>query len=216
MGKTAIILGATGLTGSLVLEQLLTDDRYDSIKIFSRSSSGADNPKVKEYIGDILSLDDYKSDFKGDEVYVCIGTTKKKTPNRDLYRRIDEGIPVNAARLARENGIKAIAVVSAIGANSKSSFEYNRIKGDMEKGVQEAGVERTFILRPSIIGGDRKEKRTGEKISLCLFKTLQPLMIGKLRKYRIVEARDIAAKMISLMNSIESSQVVESDEIDAK
>lgn len=93
MGKTAIILGATGLTGSLVLEQLLVDDRYERILLFSRSSCGVDHPKLTEYLGDLLHLEEFKEQFKGDEVYVCIGTTRKKTPDPDEYRKIDFGIP---------------------------------------------------------------------------------------------------------------------------
>ena len=213
MKKTAIILGATGLTGSLVLEQLLTNDQYDCIKLFSRKTTGVTHPKVKEYLGDILDLESFSFDFTGDEVYVCIGTTKKKTPDRSLYRSIDFGIPVAAAKLAKANNIPAIAVVSAIGADSKSSFEYNRIKGDMETGVQEAGVTRTYFVRPSLITGNRQENRGGEKFSIVLFKLLRPIMIGKLKRYRAVEASAIAAKLIALINSGDPSQTIESEEI---
>lgn len=213
MSKTAIILGATGLTGSLVLEQLIANDAYAEIKLFSRSSSGIDHPKVKEFLGNVLQLDTFSADFTGDEVYVCIGTTKKKTPNRELYRRIDFGIPVTAAALAKKNGIPAIAVISALGANSKSWIEYNRIKGDMEQAVFDKNVERTYILRPSIISGDRNEKRGGENFGINVFKFLRPILVGPLKKYRAVEARDIAKKMIALCNSQEPSRIVESDGI---
>ncbi|TNE77964.1 MAG: NAD-dependent epimerase/dehydratase family protein [Bacteroidetes bacterium] len=213
MGKTAIILGATGLTGSLVLEQLLVDDRYERILLFSRSSCGVDHPKLTEYLGDLLHLEEFKEQFKGDEVYVCIGTTRKKTPDPDQYRKIDFGIPVQAAQLAKENDIKGMAVVSAIGADSNSSFKYNRIKGDMEKTVMEVGIPRTYILRPSMIAGDRKEHRSGERIGLKIFKALQFLFIGKLKKYKAVDANAIANKMIALLNSDEASSIIESDHI---
>lgn len=213
MGKTAIILGATGLTGSLVLEQLLVDDRYERILLFSRSSCGVDHPKLTEYLGDLLHLEEFKEQFKGDEVYVCIGTTRKKTPDPDQYRKIDFGIPVQAAQLAKENGIKGMAVISAIGADSNSSFKYNRIKGDMEKAVMEVGIPRTYILRPSMIAGDRKEHRSGERIGLKIFKALQFLFIGKLKKYKAVDANAIANKMIALLNSDEASSIIESDHI---
>ncbi len=213
MGKTAIILGATGLTGSLVLEQLLVDDRYKRILLFSRNSCGVDHPKLTEYLGDLLHLEEFKEQFKGDEVYVCIGTTRKKTPDPDHYRKIDFGIPVQAAQLAKENGIKGIAVVSAIGADSNSSFKYNRIKGDMERAVMEVGIPRTYILRPSMIAGDRKEHRSGERIGLKIFKALQFIFVGKLKKYKAVDASAIANKMIMLLNSDEASSIIESDHI---
>ena len=114
MKKTAIILGASGLTGGLLLEKLIVDDRYESIKLFSRSSIKGLPNKVKQYIGDLLELAQFKNDFTGDEVYCCIGTTAKKTPDKSLYRNIDYGIPVAAAKLAKANGINTFLVISAM------------------------------------------------------------------------------------------------------
>lgn len=213
MGKTAVILGATGLTGSCVLEQLLAKDEYTLIKLFSRKTCGLEHPKLEEHLGDLFQLEQFSEEFVGDELYVCIGTTKKKTPNTEMYRKIDIGIPVQAANLAKINGIKKIAVVSAIGANDQSSIPYNKIKGEMEKLVVNAEVEQTFILRPSFIAGNRKEQRWMEQIGLKVFKLIQVLFIGKLKKYRAVEASDIAKRMIALCNSDKPSSILESNEI---
>lgn len=211
--KTAIIIGATGLTGSLVLEQLLANSDYEKIKLFSRTSTGIKHPKVEEFIVDLLKLENSKSDFTADEVYCCIGTTKKKTPDQEKYKAIDFGIPAAAAKLCSENGIEVMAVVSAIGANPKSKIFYNRTKGEMEEAVKSAGIPRTYILRPSFIGGNRQEKRAGEKIGLAIFKFLKPLFIGCLKKYAVISAEDIASRMIQLANSKEDSKVLESNEI---
>lgn len=213
MSKSAIILGATGLTGSLVLKELLSDNRYDRILLFSRSACGIEHSKIEEHLVDVLNLEEAKAQFSADEVYCCIGTTKKKTPDANLYRKIDFGIPSSAASIAKENGVIAFAVISAIGADSKSSIAYNRIKGDMEQAVLEANIEHTYILRPSIISGNRKEKRLGEKIGIFVFQLLKPFFFGKLKKYRAVEAKAIARRMIQLCNSNEKSQIVESDAI---
>lgn len=210
MQKTAIILGATGLTGSLLLEQLLTDTNYSTIKLFSRTPSGISHPKVKEYIGDLLHLETFTEDLTGDEVYICIGTTKKKTPDSSLYRKIDLGIPSQAASICKANGVSKLAVVSAIGANSKSSIPYNKIKGEMEEAVMGAKIEHTYILRPSFITGNRQEQRAGEKMGIAVFKFFKFLIP---KKYRAVEAKAIAAKMIQLCNSNEPSRIIESSEI---
>ena len=130
-----------------------------------------------------------------------------------MYRKIDFGIPASAARIAKGNGIKTFAVISAIGADSKSSIEYNRIKGDMEQAVIDAEIENTYILRPSFIAGNRIEKRAGEKIGIFIFKLLKPLFFGKLKKYRAVEAESIAHRMIQLCNSDDESKILESDSI---
>lgn len=212
--KTAIIIGATGLTGGLVLDKLLVNDAYSKIKLFSRAASGLTHPKIEEHLVDLLQLEKHKDDFTADEVYCCIGTTKKKTPDQSKYRDIDFGIPATAARLCKENGIEVMAVVSALGANTKSSIFYNRTKGEMEKAVLAAGIPRTYILRPSFIGGNRTEKRTGEKIGLSIFNFLKPLFIGKLKKYAVIDASAIAERMIQLSNSKTPTCILESDEIE--
>ena len=121
MKKTAIILGATGLTGNILLQKLIEDDRYESIKLFSRSKIENLPNKATQFIGDLLKLEQFKTDFKADEVYCCIGTTKAKTTDKQKYKQIDYGIPVTAAKLSKENNINTFLVVSALGANANSA-----------------------------------------------------------------------------------------------
>ena len=169
MGKTAIIIGASGLTGSILLEKILIDDRYETIKLFSRKKIEGLPLKVIQHTGNLLELERFKVEFTGDEVYCCIGTTTKKTPDKTIYKAIDYGIPVAAAKLSKENSIKTFVVVSALGANAKSSIFYNKTKGEMERDVLAQNIVNTYILQPSIIGGNRKEKRIGEKLGLLIF-----------------------------------------------
>jgi len=213
MKKTAIILGATGLTGSILLEKLLNDDRYETIKLFSRKEIDGLPSKVNQYVGNLFELENFRADFTGDEVYCCIGTTAKKTPDKAVYTAIDYGIPVASAKLAKENGISTFLVVSALGANAKSSIFYNKTKGEMERDVLSEKIDHTYILQPSIIEGKRNEQRIGEKMGLVLFKLVQPLFFGKLKKYRSTEAEHIAQAMINLVNSTSGAQIITSDKI---
>ena len=213
MKKTAIILGASGLTGSIVLKKLLNDDRYDTIKLFSRKRIDGVSSKVKQYIGDLLAIENFKKDFTGDVVFCCIGTTAKKTPNKIVYKAIDYGIPLAAATLAKANKINIFTVVSSIGANTKSSVFYSKTKGEMERDVLSKKIDYTYILRPSIIEGNRKEKRLGEKIGLIVFKIFQPLFLGKLRRYKITKAEHIAQAMINLANSSSHEIIITSNRI---
>ena len=213
MKKTAIILGATGLTGSVLLEKLLDDDRYETIKLFSRKEIVGLPTKVKQFVGDILELESFKKDFTADEVFCCIGTTAKKTPDKALYKKIDFGIPVTAAKLSKANGIPTFLVISALGANPTSSIFYNKTKGEMEQAVLSENIEKTHILQPSIIGGKRNETRIGEKIGLLVIKLLQPLFFGKIKKIRITEAEDIAQVMINLSNSPSTETVITFNQI---
>lgn len=211
--KTAIVLGATGLTGSILLRLLLGDPRYAKVKVFSRSGIGYEHPRLEEYLGDLLNLQSFKSAFQGDEVYCCIGTTRAKTPDKKRYRKIDYGIPVAAAVLAKENRITTFQVISAIGANPRSRIFYSRIKGEMEAAVQEQALPRTFILRPALIAGKRKEKRLGEWVGRQIMKLMNLVLVGPLDKFRSIYPEDIARCMIWLANNPFDRIIIRSDEI---
>ena len=214
MKKTAIILGATGLTGSILLEKLINDKRYETVKLFSRSKIEGLPSKVQQFIGNIIELENFKKDFIADEVFCCIGTTAKKTPNKETYKSIDFGIPTKAAILSKENNIPTFIVVSAMGADPKSTIFYNKTKGEMEQNVLLQNIKNTYILTPSIIGGSRNEQRIGEKIGLILFKLFQPLMIGSLKNYQIINAETIAQAMLNLANNnISKEKIITSNTI---
>ncbi len=211
--KTAILLGATGLTGNLLLQLLLKDNRYGKIKLFSRSSSRIVNPKIEEHIGDVVRLDAFKNDFEADEVFCCIGTTKAKTRDKELYKKIDFGIPTKAAKLCKENGINTLVIISALGANSKSNIFYNRTKGEMEDAVLQLQIPKTHILQPSLIGGKREEKRIGEWVFKQLMKVANLVMAGPLKKYKSIHPKEIAKTMVWLANNEFKEVRIPSDEI---
>jgi len=147
MGKTAIIIGATGLTGNIVLNKLLKDDRYSILKVFSRKNLYIKNSKVIEKTGNLLDLNFFEDDFYADELYCCIGTTAKKTPDKEVYKKIDYGIPVSAAKMCKANKVNTILIVSALGANAKSSIFYNRIKGQMEQDVALENIKKHVFFK---------------------------------------------------------------------
>ncbi len=211
--KTAIILGATGLTGSTLLNKLVEDSRYSKIKLFSRSSIGLKNDKIEEHLVDLLELEKYASDFTADEVYCCIGTTQAKTPDEETYHKIDYGIPVTAAKLAKKNNIQSFLVISALGADVKSKFFYNRTKGEMERDVLTEKLPQTYIFQLSLIGGERKEKRKFEAAWKKIMMVGNYLLVGPLKKYRSIHPNAIADAMIYVANHKYAAIRIESDEI---
>ena len=211
--KSAIILGATGLTGGVLLKMLLKDDRYAKIKLFSRSSVGFTHPKLEEHLGDLRKLEGFKSLFTADEVYCCIGTTKAKTPDATLYREIDLGIPVAVAKLCNANNIDTLLVISALGANANSRVSYNRLKGEMEEAVMDYHIPKTHFLRPSLISGKRAEKRPGEWWANQLMKVLNLVLVGPLEKYKSIRPEAIAAAMVWLANNKCEQLYLESDQL---
>ena len=211
--KTAIILGATGLTGGKLLELILEDDRYGTVKLFSRSSVGISHPKLEEHLGDLKDMESFAAVFHAEELFCCIGTTKAKTPDREVYKSIDYGLPVRAAKRCKESGVGTFIVISAMGANPKSSIFYNRVKGQMEEAVLAENIPKTHILQPSLIGGKRKEKRWGEWIFKQLMKVANFALVGPLEKYRSIRPETIARSMVWLANHKYEKKRIESDDI---
>jgi len=211
--KTAIILGATGLTGSILLEKLLKDDRYRKIKVFARNHVQQKHEKIEEYLINLFELEKVADLFTADEVYCCVGSTQKKTPDNDTYRMVDFGIPATAAKLSSKNKINTFQVISAMGADEKSRFFYNRIKGEMEGAVLEQQIANTYILQPSLIGGNREESRPFEFIWKKIMSIGDNLLVGSLKKYRTIHPEIIADAMIYLSNNDYRSGTIASDEI---
>lgn len=213
MSKTAIIIGATGVTGTQLVQLLLRDNRYKTVVLLSRRSMGISHPKIKEHLIDLFDLENHGNLFNADEVYCCIGTTKAKTPNQDLYRSIDFGIPVRAAKLCQQYHIDSFAVISSLGADSNSRIFYSRLKGEMEDAILDLKLPNTVIVRPSLIAGERDEKRFGESFAKGFMKLFNPFMIGPLKVYRSIYPLEIAKAMIWLVNHPSEQRVFLSNDL---
>lgn len=212
-GKTAIVLGATGLVGGTLLKFLLNDQRYDKVILFSRRTVGIQHEKLNEYLVDLFELQDQKDYFKADEVFCCIGTTNAKTPDRKHYKKIDYGIPLSTAKLCKQNEIPSLMVVSSMGASASSGIFYNRVKGEMQQAVLQMRIPKTHIAQPSIIGGDRHEKRPMEFLFKKLMMAFGILFFGPFKKYKVIHPREIALAMVWMANSHVSKTIITSDEL---
>lgn len=212
-GKTAIVFGATGLVGNLLLEELTKTKIYSKVKIFVRQKTGISLAGVEEIVTDFSAPEAISARIQGDDLYICLGTTIKKAGSVANMEKVDRDLPVTIARLAKNNGVAGIAVVSSIGAAEGSKNYYLRIKGEMERDIRKLGFEKSFIVRPSMLLGGRKERRTGEIIGKVLMKTVQPVLAGKLKKFRAIHGRDVAKAMISLLQGEAGNRIIESDEL---
>ena len=196
--KKALVLGATGLIGGHVLSLLLEDERYENVTVIGRRTCGINHKKLTEKLGDLFKLEDFVSEFQdGDDLFIAIGTTNAKTPDNDIYSKIDHDIPVAAVSLANTAGFKNVVVVSSMGANPKSRIFYAALKGRMEEDVLQIPIENLTIVRPSLLLGDRNEKRAMEKFSAVLMTTFN-FIIPK--KHKAILGKDVAKAMIVLAN----------------
>ena len=211
--KTALVFGSSGLVGSHLLNELINNSNYSKIKIFVRSLSETKDSKIEIIKTDFNNLDKHVEDIKGDECFFCIGTTRKNSPNKFEYRKIELDIPKKIAQIAKSNLVKSFFFVSSGYANPKSSGDYLKFKGLVEEEIKNLNFVKIGIMRPSFLLGKRKVERAGEKFGIMIFKFLTPILIGPFRKMRPIESEKIAKAMIKLANENINQSIFESNEI---
>jgi uncharacterized protein YbjT (DUF2867 family) len=194
--QTAVIIGATGLVGSHVLEQILKDDAFSKVRILVRRPLTINHPKLEIQIVDFNNYDEYKTKLgTGQCIFCCIGTTNTNVKgDKTEYRKIDFDIPVNAARFGKDAGFQQFLIVTAASANSNSRIFYNRLKGEVEEVIATFGYPSLRIFRPSFLLGNRTEQRMGERIFKSIFKAIAFLLPSSMKP---VEAADVANAMIT-------------------
>lgn len=197
--KIATIIGSTGMIGSYLLELLLNDSYYTTVRTLVRKPQQINHAKLDEKLVNFDDEEWLKLALDGSyAVFSAIGSTLKNVKgDKDLYWKIDHDIPVRASRLAKETGTKKFLLVSSIGAHSHSSNFYLKMKGATEKDVISSGISQIHMMRPSLLLGNRKENRTAEKISQILMKPMSTLLFSSLAKYKAIEGKDVAKAMIA-------------------
>jgi uncharacterized protein YbjT (DUF2867 family) len=193
----AIVIGATGLVGNLILKELLNDNDFSEVRIFVRKPTGIINPKLKEIITPMTDINTLSSEIQGDVLFNALGTTIKKAGSQEEQQRIDRDLPVVFAKIASENGVKIMLNVSSVGANLNGGF-YLKTKAEMENGTGKFFPQSVFHFRPGFLVGDRKEFRLVEKIASGVMKVIDPILTGSSKKYRSMPADKLAKAMVSL------------------
>ena len=211
--KTALLFGAAGLVGNHLLNQLISNNNYSKIKLFVRSTIDISDPKIEIIQTDFNNLENHKEDIIGDDCFFCIGTTKKNSPDKNEYRRVELDVPKEIAQIAKSNSVNSFVFVSSGYADPKSSGDYLKFKGEVEEELKKLNFPKLGIMRPSFLLGDRKEKRVGEKIGIFVFKLLSPLFLGPLKKMKPIHSATVAKAMIAITQNDSSKTIFESNEI---
>jgi len=215
-GRTALLLGATGLVGAHCLELLLADPAWTRVTVVARRPGGRPHPRLAERLADFERLDEHADAFAAHDVFCCLGTTIRQAGSQEAFSRVDHDYVVRAAELARRQGARRFLLVTALGADPASRVFYNRVKGETERDVTALGFEGVALLRPSLLLGERSGRRTAEALAQKAAPLLSPLLVGPLRKYRALPGTAVARAMVRLAKEgVTGVRVVESDEIAA-
>lgn len=205
--RTALVVGATGLVGLLTVDELLASEKYSKVKVLVRKPFPKQHAKLEAILFDFDQPD--AALIQADDVYCCLGTTMKKAGSKAAFYQVDYTYPHEIAQMSLTNGAKRFAIVTAMGADKNSSIYYNRVKGEIETSLRDLGFETLLIFRPSLLLGNRPEKRMGEQIGEAVMKFFSPLIP---QKYRAIEASKIARAMVLITSSgVKGNVVYESD-----
>ncbi|MBY0067918.1 MULTISPECIES: NAD-dependent epimerase/dehydratase family protein [Empedobacter] len=207
MNKTALVLGSSGLIGSLLLEKLFNHPDYSTIITIVRKPQQINHPKLIEIVTDFnsdINLDDIETI---NSIFSCLGTTRKKTPDLDAYHKIEVDIPNQFAKLGIQKGLTKFHYISAIGANANSSNFYLKMKGEAEETLQKNNIKQLFLYRPSLLIGNRAEYRLAENISAKIFPLINFFLRGNLSKYKSIEAEKVAQSLLENDLQLNSEKV---------
>jgi len=203
MAYKAIIAGASGLIGSNLVNILLEAPQYAEVLVIVRKELSIQHKKLVQLVINFDELDKHTEAIKGHAVFSCLGTTKSQTPDKKLYRKIDYDYPLQMAQIAKQNGVDQFHVVTALGANKNSSTFYLKLKGELEDELQKLGLKTLHIYQPSMLMGERERNHWLEKMATGIFKVIDPLLVGGLKKYRSIKGTTVAHAMFK--KSLESA-----------
>jgi uncharacterized protein YbjT (DUF2867 family) len=198
MARSALIAGATGLVGRSLLERLVGDARYTAIHVLGRRAPAVVSTKVRFIATDFGDLAAHAAHLAVDDVFCCLGTTIRAAGSQPAFERVDYHMVVDLARAAHHAGARRFLVVSAVGASAHAAAFYSRVKGRMEKAVGAVPFEAVHVVRPSLLLGNRSERRPAERIGQFVAPWLSPLLQGPLAKYRAVPAAEVAEALVTL------------------
>jgi len=209
--RVVLLAGATGLVGGQILQLLLDDPEVTCIHALSRRPLKVSHQKLQVHLVDFTSLPPLPH---ADELYLALGTTIKVAGSKEAFRAVDFSASLAVARAAVSAGVSRIGLVSAGGANAKSSVFYPRVKGELEEALKELPTTTLVIAQPSLLLDYRRglgqPTRLVEMISIPLAKLIAPLLPGA---YKPVRPRAVARALVQSVSTAEGIVVLTSEQL---
>ncbi len=192
----AIVVGASGLVGGQLVQQLSAHASFERVLSLGRRKLGLGGNKIEEHLVDFREPASLAAAMAGDVLFSSLGTTLKKAGSKDAQWEVDHTFQLRAAEAAIAKGVKRYVLVSASTADAGSMLFYNRMKGELDDAVQRLGFQACHIMRPGILAGNRSESRPGEAFGIAAMQLLGK--VPGLRKHRPIPAADVARAMIAV------------------
>lgn len=212
----AVIVGASGLVGSSLIKKLLADPTIEKVISFSRRSLEISHPKLEQMIASGLEeLDNFSNQLSGDLYFCCLGTTIKTAGTKENFKKVDLDAVIKFAEIAKKHYAKSFAVISSMGADSNSIFFYNKTKGQMEEAISSLGLTSVSIFRPSLLIGERAEKRVAESLAIKTFHALEVVLPTKLKLSLGTSVDALSSKMLAAAKSMKAGvEILQAQEIE--
>jgi len=191
--RVALVVGSTGLIGQQLIELLISDVQYDKVKCLTRKPLPLAHDKLEVIETDGSNLNELADRLTANDIFCCLGTTMKKAKSKEAFRRVDFDYPLGLAQVTKKAGATQFHLVSALGADAKSSIFYNKVKGEVEQAISNVTFQTFHIYRPSLLLGPRQEERSGEQAAVIFFKIFGFLVPAK---YKPIDSVKIARAMI--------------------
>jgi uncharacterized protein YbjT (DUF2867 family) len=207
--SAALILGPTGLVGSHLLPQLLEAPEYERVIALSRRPLEIKHPRLTGLQCELAEVEQHREALQADDIFCCLGTTIRAAGTQEAFRAVDHDGPLAVARLQEHREEKRFFVVSSLGADLESSFFYSRVKAELERDLAGLGFKRVVAARPSLLLGQRVNLRPGEIIGELASMPIVPIMRGRWRKYRPIQAHTVAENLVRLARGQEAREGME-------
>lgn len=192
MSKKALIVGASGLVGMPLSLEVAKNSTYEKVTLLLRKPLAINHPKIEQKIIDFDNLEGLE--LKADHVFCCLGTTINKAGSKEAFKKVDYTYPLAIAKIAEKENVELFAIVTAMGANENSMIFYNKVKGATETSLAALNIPHIGIFRPSMLLGDRKERRLGEQLGKVFMKMADFITPAK---YKAIHVDLVAKAMVA-------------------
>ena len=203
--KHALVLGSTGATGQELVKILLKDPIFEKVSIFARRKVDLKHEKLNIHVVDFTKLEKYRDLIRGDVLFSALGTTLADAGSKDKQFLVDFSYQYDFAKIASDNNVSILSLVSSLGANENSLFFFTKIKGKLEQAVKLLNFDNIQIFQPPSLIRQPELMRFSEKIGVKFFNTI--CSFGIFKSFKPISVYVLSLKMIEESKLIKNNRI---------